>query len=154
MATFLRYPHQKTLNLEHVSNFGFLKDKIVFNMDYSVTLKSYKNNNKVIISDYVYWIPNSFEELIEMKALILESTIFSESSKLRWIQCSNDPEFKQRIVNMDCVSSIKFDDERRKVIFNLSHTVTFGTGLTSEFVFYKFRTQEEYTHYKEIIKYI
>lgn len=84
-------------------------------------------------ADYTYWEYDTDEEKKEIVKLI--------ESKLRessWIFPEND---SLRYVNLDCVSSITFDDHNNRIIFNLNHNVTHprdDTQRTSDYVFWNF----------------
>lgn len=141
MNKFLQYsPSEKIVNLNHVTSIGFIesydRNKVVFNMDYSITLK----NSEKLISDYIYWETQDDEIFERMKKLVNENTE-------DWMSCPNDENLRR--VNPEKISSIVFDmneeKSRYKIIFNLSHNVSFKFGgLTSDFIFYKFTTKEDY----------
>jgi hypothetical protein len=144
-AKFIQYKQNKIINLSRVSNIGIIyepKPKIVFNMDYAVTLRTKQTQEEKLISDYVYWDALSLDDFYDMKDLIDEQTA-------DWIYYND----KFRIVNPDKISSIVFDEEksinRYKIIFNLSHTVSMREGgMTSEFVYYKFDDSKSFNDYK------
>lgn len=139
---FVSHKNFKIVNIDNVTNVGYLREKlkIVFNMNYGITLQE-KLGSK-IISDYVYWEFTSVSEYESCVDMINKKTS-------NWIRTSKE----QRIVNPKLISSIVFDDTNFKIIFNFSHTVTLSTGgLTSEFTFHKFSTQEKYNFYKEQLK--
>lgn len=146
---FIQHRENKIINLSRVSNIGIIyepKPKIVFNMDYAVTLRSKHTQEEKLISDYVYWDAISMDDLYEMKEFI-------DSQTVDWVYYSDD----FRIINPTKISSVVFDEDqtqnRYKIIFNLSHTVTMKDGgLTSEFVYYRFNDKKSYSEYKEIVK--
>lgn len=149
---FINFKNNKIVNLKNVSNIGFIsndtKNRVVFNMNYGVSLRDNYTKDTKIISDYVYWEAESLTELMEMRNLVLEKT-------KHWISYPYGTDY--RIINPDEVSSVVFDcDEyknRFKIIFNLSHQVSFKYGgTTSEFTFYKFNNKEDYSKCKDFIK--
>lgn len=114
------------INLKNVSNINILNsNRIVFNMNYSVKIL---NNNK-IISDYSYWDSGSTEEHDDNIESILQNT---------YVQ-NNFLVYNSAMINVHEISTVKFDDFKNRIIFNLSHPVSFnGTkpdDTTSEFVY-------------------
>jgi len=133
--------NDRLVNLKNVSDIKFIskQNRIVFNMTYSV---SFGKDSK-LISDYVYWdSSNSYE---------FEAKI-DQISKNSYV-CSNYIDRRDNgFVNIDEISSIKTIDFKKRVIFNLSHPVTFRaangeSNITSEFIYLNFDTTEEYQVY-------
>jgi len=144
---FVSFQTQKIVNLDNVASYGLIEHKykesyrIVFNMTYGITLP----NTDKIISDYVYWETSDNTEFKKMQSVIKN---YSED----WI-CSPD---NTRYINPEQISSIVIEDtyeDKLKIIFNLSHTVSMKTsGLTSEFVYFKFNSFDSIQKYKAVLK--
>lgn len=134
----------KIVNLANVSNIyvdGNTEGKIIFNMNYSVKIFGDK-----ITPDYVYWEFNSEEEKDELMAEFLNYLV-----DLGWIFPAEEG---QRYVNSNCISSIGFDENRDRVIFNLNYNVTHPKDtrkLTSDFVFFNFSTSEKYRNFVDVM---
>lgn len=125
------------VNLKNVSNINILKrsNRIVFNMNY--TIEIVKGNDQKYISDYVYWDCATDQELIDNIKTITESNYFKN-----FIVINNS------FINKNEISTVKYDKYNTRIIFNLSHPVTFKNKyhehcLTSEFV-YVTGTSEQY----------
>lgn len=134
---FFKTDNNKSLNLKKVSNVNIVKNRIVFNMNYSVDI-----NNSRLISDYVYWDSND--------AYGLNSKIKQLSQNKYFIENFITKPFQDGFINMNEISSVKFEDNKFRVIFNLSHPVTFTdyngkNKITSEFVYADCRNNAEYT---------
>lgn len=167
----IQYGENRIVNLTNVSNIFVeeAKKKVIFNMNYSVKIfggkteeievieaqeleeileeairtgkvpqfytKTVKNivQEAKLTPDYTYWDYETEEEKKEIVDLI--------ESKLRessWIFPENPT---LRYVNLDCVSSISFDDRNNRIIFNLNYHVSHpkdDTKLTSDYVFWNF----------------
>ena len=113
------------------------RNKIVINFNYAIKIK-----NK-IIPDYLYINYETKEQAEEMLAKI---KIITSS----WIKN------KDRFVNPKMVSSIKFDDERNRIILNLNYSITAKDAngneiLTSDFSYINFETKELYEIEKQRI---
>lgn len=150
--------HNKVVNLKNVSNINIIRNfknshfRIIFNMNYCVALPdNKKTDNKSttkLISDYVYWDFNDVKSLEESISTIENNEHFSEN----FIDQIDDRGY----INLNEVSSIKFSENKKRVIFNLSHPVTFidfdkKEKITSEFVFINCGSLLEY---KEYVKYL
>jgi len=130
----------RLVNLANVSNINIVKYRIVLNMNYSVEIVTQKGK---IISDYVYWDASNEEEFNANMEILEDVDYFNENfiSKQR-----------NGYINVNEISSIKFVNEKRRVIFNLSHPVGFRdrdgeNRITSEFIYANCRTEEEYNEY-------
>lgn len=172
----IQYGDNRIVNLSNVSNILVeeSRNKIIFNMNYSVKIFGGKTEDIEVIDvdgledileesirtgvvpnlqtrtirhviqeakytpDYTYWEYSSEEEKNEIIKLIEgklreSSWIFPENPTLRY-------------VNLDCVSSISFDDRNNRIIFNLNYHVTHpkdDTKLTSDYVFWNFNDDGE-----------
>lgn len=136
------------VNLENVSNINLVpnKNRIVFNMNYSIQMNRY--GTKSLISDYVYWDAKNSNEYTKNLIELKENEHFQREF---FAKPRNDG-----FINVNEISSIKFLDDSRRIIFNLSHQVSFkdrhkNESLTSEFVYVDFGSQESFDDYKELL---
>jgi hypothetical protein len=113
-------------------------------MNYNIEIE--KNQEYKIISDYVYWdlLPSEFDNRLKD---ISENTYIVDN----FITHDNG------YINKDEISSIKFAEKKQRVIFNLSHTVSFidnygNQHMTSEFVYVNFNNENDYNLYIQEIK--
>ncbi len=150
-----KFGNSKIANLKNVSNIAFIEEtnrfgeiqwKIIFNFNYSVSLK---NDNNKLISDYVYFVFTDKSEY---------DTTTNELSKLindyGWIAPIINGEVS-RITNPDCISFIATDPRKNRVILNLSTSVSFWNDYsrrTSDFIYIDFDTKDEYLENLEYIK--
>lgn len=135
--------NDKIVNTDNVSNISIEENKIIFNMNYSVSL--HENLNKMI-PDYVYF---SFTKFEKTDFEYIENKIRS----LGWISseygCTKNGNWKpnKRIINPKCLSFIKIDDIKNRIIFNLNASVSFYKSdleKTSDFVFYDYDDEGEF----------
>jgi len=145
--TFLN-TNDRIINLRNVSNINILKDKnrIIFNLNYSIKLAADKDR---LISDYVYWDAINKEDMASNLAHLNESTYF----------CTNflEQHTGRGFININEISSIKFSDKKLRIIFNLSHPISFtdhdkNRRITSEFVYVNCRTERQYSEYVSYTK--
>lgn len=138
--------NDRIVSLKNVSNINInaRNNRIIFNMNYNIEIE--KNQEYKIISDYVYWdlLPSQFDD-----------TLVNLSSH-EYITDNFIPH-NNGYINKDEISSIKFAEKKQRVIFNLSHTVSFidnygNQHMTSEFVYVNFKTDDEYNSYVQEIK--
>lgn len=125
------------VNLQNVSNINvqYQKNRIIFNMGYTIGISSDPNKR---ISDYIYWDfenPDEFEEALDR----VKTTRFIDVNYIR---------ISHFFINKNQISSIKFLQKDKRIVFNMSHPVTFkgknGEQLTSEFIYVDSGTQEEF----------
>ncbi len=140
--------NDRVVNLKNVSNINIIRgrerNRIIFNMNYHIEIKEGK-----FISDYVYWDAIDTQDLEQNIGYLIKNKYF----------CDN---FIEQIdgkgyINVLEISSIKFAEKKNRVIFNLSHPITFKdfsdcTKLTSEFVYVNCSTFEKYKHYVEYVQ--
>ncbi len=144
--TFIQ-TNDRIVNLQNVSNINIIPGsrRIVFNLNYAIEIV--KNNNYKYISDYVYWDlidDNNFEYA---KGLLYANDYIKDF----FVQHRNG------YINSEEISTVKFSDKKKRVIFNLSHPVTYVdydgyTRITSEFVYVDYKDYTEYTKYRDTIK--
>lgn len=135
------------VNLKKVSNINVIegKNRIVFNMNYSIEMK--RGFGTKMISDYVYWDASSQADFQSIIKELYKNSYFSKN----FLQGS---EYNGSVsyINLNEISSVKLNVERKRVIFNLSHSVSFrdtnkDERLTSAFVFVDFRNADEFKQY-------
>lgn len=138
------------VNLENVSNINIIKNqrRIVFNMNYNIQINCGPHGEGKFISDYVYWNANSDKEFSDNLIKLNENDFFIR-------EFIHKPK-KDGYINVNEISSIKFIENRFRVIFNLSHPVTFADRdknkkITSEFVYVDSDNDAEFEDYKEYI---
>lgn len=115
------------VNLRNVSNINILDSRIVFNMNYTIDISN--SQNPKFISDYVYWDSKTEQDIIT-KLEALQRNEYIQENFIFVDDC---------YINTNEISSIKFLDSQSRIIFNLSHPVSFkgkhSHNLTSEFVY-------------------
>ena len=141
--------NDRLVNLKNVSNINILKRdrRIIFNLNYSVEIHDQRKDQYKYISDYVYWDfvgDNDFDQAI----VTLTNNQYIHDNFIK-----HDHGF----INTDEISSIKFSEKKNRVIFNLSHPVTFTDydgydNITSEFVYMNCHTPENYRKYSVNVK--
>lgn len=142
--------NDRIINLKNVSNINVqsegIKKRIIFNLNYTIEISNY-NTNK-FISDYVYWDAVSDHNLVQNLKYLEDHQYFKDN----FINKSGGKGF----ININEISSIKFAEKKHRVIFNLSHPITFkdhdgNERITSEFVYSNCKSFEEYKEYKEYV---
>lgn len=141
--------NDRIINLSNVSNINILKDRnrIVFNLNYNIEIET--NYRTKYISDYVYWDSQDTQTMANNLHNLSEIKYFNDN----FINQVNDNGF----INKNEISSIKFIDRKNRVIFNLSHPVTFKDfdgkdKITSEFVYVNCNNENQYTDYKSYVR--
>lgn len=129
------------VNLKNVSNIVILNNRIVFNMNYTICIKTAHHDK--FISDYVYWDSN-----VEINRELLYNN--------KYIQ-ENFIVINKHLINKNEISTIKFLESRLRIVFNMSHPVTFkdrngNKSLTSEFVYIDFNETSEFLEAKQKIE--
>lgn len=135
------------VNLKNVSNINVLDTRrVVFNMNYTIEMKT--RNDKKLISDYVYWDAKDTDDLDKN----LSNLYSNEYIKQYFLSI----EGQSILINKNEISSVKFMGRQNRIIFNLSHPVTFknhdGKSLTSEFVYINCKLNEEFQKNSQSIK--
>ena len=87
--------------------------KVIFNMNYPIKIFDDK-----VTADYIYFPFKNQEELQSIKELLIP--------KLNSMNCWIFPfEEGQRFININAISSISKDDNKKRVIFNLNYPISF-----------------------------
>lgn len=140
---------ERIINLKNVSNINILIDRnrIVFNLNYSIELDA--NGKTKLISDYVYWDSVSKDNL-ELNIKHLCSNKYFKDNFLTQPSAYG-------FINLNEISSIKLSEKKNRVIFNLSHPITFkdfdgNERITSEFVYVNCKDVNEFKTYVNYIK--
>lgn len=145
------HTNDRIINLKNVSNINILKDKnrIVFNLNYNIEIITDFEGYGKFISDYVYWDAISSDNLRQNVEHLEENQYFKDNFL---------PEFHNNgYININEISSIKFSEKKHRVIFNLSHPITFkdydgNERITSEFVYVNCQDFKKYKEYVEFVK--
>lgn len=139
------------VNLQNVSNVNILTDRnrVIFNLNYNIEITTGQNRNSKLISDYVYWDADNENELKNNIAQLFEHDYFFDN----FLTKDGDKGF----ININEISSIKFIDSKKRVIFNMSHPVTFkdfdgNNKITSEFVYVNCKNLEQYKDYIQYVE--
>ncbi len=142
--------NDRTINLRNVSNINILhaSNRIVFNLNYNIEIPNTTCTGTKLISDYVYWDAVDAHDLKENISRLLVNEYFVKN----FMRDSSNNVF----VNINEISSIKYSEKKHRVIFNLSHPVTFRDHdkkerVTSEFVYVNCNS---FAHYKEYVNYV
>jgi len=127
----------KLVNLEHVSSITVLPDKLA--LDLSCVAEIDSNGEKRLISYYAYCHKN------------MSNILNHEYVKENFIRAN------KVLVNKNHISVIKFVDSSKRVIFNLSHSVTSAgynnkPRLTSKFIYVDFDDLNKYNKYVNVVK--
>ena len=139
----------KVINTDNVSNILIdnEKQKIIFNTNYPVSLH---DNVYKLIPDYVYFVCD-VDDFLRIRDKIMN---------LKWISSDfgkiKHGEFKHnaRLINPDCVSFIKIEDWKPRIIFNLNTSISFyknDAEITSDFIFYDYQNSAEMNTDLELI---
>lgn len=143
----------RAVNLQNVSNINILNNgRIVFNMNYSIEIlyfdKAQRKEKKKFISDYVYWDSYDSTDLADNIDQLKSQQYFKDN----FIE-----QLSNGYINKNEISSIKYAENKHRVIFNLSHPVTFTDfdgedKLTSEFVYVNCEDFEQFNSYIQYIE--
>lgn len=133
---------EKMVNIDNVTSMVQEGDKIIFNLDYGITLKG----SKKIIPDYVYFYCNGDE----VKEIV--DTIVSKG----WIQSveSNHP---NRYINPEKISFLKweefnkYNEPKNRIIINFNVSVSFNGSedlRTSDSIYLDFNDSQTFNSEK------
>jgi DNA integrity scanning protein DisA with diadenylate cyclase activity len=140
--------NDRLINLKNVSNINIIDDsykhkyRIIFNLNYNIEIPTCTGNK--LISDYVYWDAvdeNDFHYNIKY----LKDNKYFQQNFLNHVN-------GRCFINTNEISTIKFSEKKYRVIFNLSHSITFTDSdknerLTSEFVYVNCASYKEFKEY-------
>lgn len=133
------------VNLSNISTIIFLKDqnRIVLNYSHGIELKK---TNK-IISDYIYMNFDSACAYNDGIRTLSENQFIAN----RFLKHQNG------MLNKSKISSFKIENEKRRIIFNMSHGITIVNKtkenvLASEFVYVALPS--DYTEYVNYVNYV
>jgi len=139
----------RLINLQNVSNINLLRDRkrIVFNMNYNIQINS--RNGSKLISDYVYWDCDDSKEF--------QHNMYNLTTNEYFVNNFIDKINYEGYINLNEISSIKYSFKKNRVIFNLSHPVTFTDfdgrdKITSEFVYVNCKDSKQFSEYSEYIE--
>ncbi len=144
MNQFFETSDNKFVNLREVASIAFEETnnyKIIFNMNYGVSLKHNKNK---MISDYVYSIYKDREQFDDAFFYLMKLV-----EEYQWIKAK-----QPRIINPDHISFVTSDVHNNRIILNIASTVSFHgdkDARTSDFVYINCSDEEEF---KEKMLYI
>ena len=143
--------NDRIINLKNVSNVNILRgrNRIVFNLNYNIEIVTDFEGFSKLISDYVYWDSINDGDLKQNIKHLEKDNYFQDN----FIKQKDGDGY----ININEISSIKFAEKKHRVIFNLSHPITFrdydgNERITSEFVYVNCRNFEEYKKYVKYIK--
>ena len=135
MQMFFETNDAKFVNLREVTSIAFeefedkytqkTKYKIIFNMNYGISLKHKPNK---IISDYVYSIYNIREDFDDALFYLMQLV-----EEYQWIKA-----IEPRIINPDHISFVTQDYKKNRIIINLASSVSFHgneNAKTSDFIY-------------------
>lgn len=139
----------QSINLRNVSNVNVVRDRnrVVFNMNYGISIGT--GNHPKTISDYVYWDASDSSELSQNMSDLINNRYFADN----FLSDVN----KSVFINVNEISSIKYIERKCRVIFNLSHPVSFidhdkQERITSEFVYINCNSSSQYQEYVKYAK--
>lgn len=135
------------INLAQISNINVLehRNRIVFNFGYPVLIEI--KDSKKIISDYIY---NDFNDKNSFNEY-LNSLYGNDFIKENFLIQGK----KGGLINKEKISSFKVQEDKLRVIFNMSHSIEINTNgkdiLAPEFVYVNFDTKSEYNEFIDLI---
>lgn len=128
----------KLVNLEHVSSITILTDKLALDLSCVAEIKDDTGNNRVI--SYYAYCHSGTKEVLENEYVLYN-----------FLRAGNV------LINKNHISVIKFIPRTKRVVFNLSHSVTSAgynkeNRLTSKFIYADFDDIDEYEEYVQQVK--
>lgn len=134
----------RIVNLSAVSSIVLpeANHRVIFNMAYACTMSSMgTRKNGVQLADYIYWDDYSAEQLDE-----LINSKYVKDNFLSFPGCN-------RLVNKNCISNIKIDVARNRIIININCNIRLreDADLSSDFVYIDATTPEQLEQYKDIV---
>lgn len=140
--------NDRLVNLKNVSNINIIIDnykrrfRIVFNMNYNIMIQT--DGGDKFISDYVYWDSYNEDDL-QMNIAHIKTNMYFNDNFIDQLDGTG-------FININEISSVKLSEKKNRVIFNLSHPVTFtdyegNEKITSEFVYVNCGNRNKYNDY-------
>jgi len=134
----IKIPKSKIINLDTVSSIGFKvtpdgDTKVIVNYSHSITLK---NGN--MVADYTYaYYSQPLKDVYETFIALLGENVLTSTDVSHYV------------INGDKVSNIAFDNDKRRIIFNLNYSkeiqmIDGEYSLSSDFCYWDYLTQDEY----------
>ncbi len=147
------------INLDHVSSIAFDNEnyRIIFNLDYGVEIdvNSAIKGKKVkkLITDYIYVNFDSLEDFSSATTKLNEA--LSKISNF-----IKKPASGNGYINLNRVSSVKFDNSKNRIIFNFANSIDFMNHnaqnaqfkITSEFIYCDFTDPDKFMAESESVK--
>ena len=132
----------KIVNMDSVTNVVVEENKLIFNLDYSVSLDS---NPDKIIADYVYM---NFINISEYNDILEKiGTLGWLDSEFGNYDFNDNYRANNRIVNPKMISFVKFEERKQRIILNLRTSVSRNKNVhekTSAFVFFDHIKKDDY----------
>lgn len=146
------------INLDHVSSIAYDVEnfRIIFNLDYGVEIdvdSGMGKKVKKLITDYIYVNFDSMESYsaasVKLNSVISEIPNFIKK-----------PASGNGYINLNRVSSVKFDDSKNRIIFNFANSIDFMNHnaqkarfkITSEFIYCDFDNKTSYEAERAMVK--
>jgi hypothetical protein len=148
ISNFIKSPKGDSIvNIDNVTSIMFEGKKVIFNMNYGISLN---HNIDHIIPDYVYFYYNDINDTRVVKSLLQHFGWFT-------FNASDNP---NRWVNPNSISFIKTeirmkkDIKKYRIIINLNSSVSLSNDIfarTSDAVYYDFTNEEDFDNAKIIL---
>lgn len=134
MSTFIQTA-DRLVNLQNVSSINVVNNRIIFNMNYYIEIEHrgvYKN-----VSDYAYYDLMSRVHLEDALDVIRNNKYYKD----------NFITYDTVSVNKNEISSIKISEKKKRIIFNMSHPISYvdytgAYSITSEFVYFNCKDED------------
>ena len=134
--------NNKIVNLKNVSSVVFEGSKVIFNLDYSISLRG---NGDKLVPDYVYFYYDYPELIQELKDKLLANGFWNSSTG----------SVPNRYVNINKISFVKFEEydingkEKNRIIFNINTSVSLpgnNSIKTSDALYLDYKTPEDFSN--------
>lgn len=135
------------VNLEHISNVNPLehRNRIVYNFSYPIIITV--RGKPKIVSEYIY---DDYDSTISFESAL--SAVYNN----QYIQknfITQGP--KQGLINKSKISSFKVQEDKLRVIFNMSHSIEIdtrnGQTVQPEFIYINLNSKQEFDQYIEYL---
>lgn len=166
---FLTIDNDRKLNLKHVSSISldYSRDKIIFKLDYAINPIIKKGNDLNYDNSDVVNSTKSHDMRKISTGYIYTYGIQDVLNRLYLVPYFDDNFIKKNLkpddhddlgyINLENVTSIKFESNKNRVVINFSNSVTFydyntkDNILTSEFLYLDFLSDERFKNYVDYI---